>query len=828
MTNASPRQRFSMPSVSKLWLLVCTFAVFIFAVGGIEFARQPNAVAIIWPSDAILLAIILRSRREAWPALIACGYIGNFAAELIVDPVLTAALLSACNVIEITITVLLFVRFVKMPPNLTHATTFAKFLLICGLIGPAISAVLAGNALAALNGIQPLPIIQRWFAADFLGAITILPLLLMLKPDEWHQIARNARRREAVSILLLVLGVSAAIFTLGNNRPILFLVFPFLILAAFRLRFLGAAMAMAILAMVSIPLTIMGYGPFSQTDNAPVLLQIFLATCVFTIMPVAAVLTERDRLERVAVVARGAAEQASAAKSAFLANMSHELRTPMTGIMGMCDLLLASQQTPEQKNITETLERSARSFLELLNDLLDLAKIEAGRMDIDTTDFRLSLVMKDVLEFFAPAMSQKGLTFTVEWDPTRYDVLNGDPKRLRQILFNLVGNALKFTDSGGVSVTRSQVLQNTGLVLTSVEVRDTGVGISPEVQGRLFHPFVQEDNASARGGAGLGLNICRQIVQAMGGSIGMRSSPGEGSRFSFSVPLLAGLEDKIQHRFAITPARIGDVLKAYKLKILLAEDNVTTQFLVKNVVEMWGHHVTVVENGAQALARTADGGFDMILMDMQMPVMDGREAVRLMRAREAPGRHMPIIALTADAILESRARYLEAGCDAIVTKPIAWTVLVQAMKALLSPGEGNAASLPGFEIRGPAEQEWPVFDRERIDGLTEGLGSVLMSNLLARCLDSLDQYTESVLQSLADGDFAGVKRFAHDLKSVCAQFGALRASEIARRIEAEMPDLETVKAIIPELKDSVEAAGASIQAIQENLSSQPESGPSVA
>ncbi len=630
-------------------------------------------------------------------------------------------------------------------------------------------------------------------------------------------------------ILLLVLLASIAIF-MQRMAPLLFLAFPFLILAAFKLQFAGTSLAIGIMAAISIPLTIAGYGPLSLMSNMSfsekvVLLQVFLVTAVFTVLPIAAVLSERRRLERETSSARRSAERANAAKTAFLTNMSHELRTPMTGIMGMCDLLLATNQTPEQKNLTETLEHSARSFLELLNDLLDLAKIEAGRMDLDASDFRMSQVMKDVQEFFAPAMSQKGLAFTVDCELNGCDVLSGDPKRLRQVLFNLVGNALKFTDAGTVAVRCRQTPRGDGMVLAQFEVIDTGIGMSRDAQGRLFRPFEQEDSSTSRrfGGTGLGLNISKQIVEAMGGRIAVESTQGVGSVFSFEVPFIPGLAEKIEHRFAITPARMGDVLKDHKLKILLAEDNATTRFLVSEVMKMWGHAVTLVENGKQAVKKAETEAYDVILMDMQMPVMDGSEAVRILRQGGGPAANTPIIALTADAIPENRVRYLNAGCDTVVTKPVEWSVLAHEMKFFVEHGRG-AARTPGAPVVPPealAAIEIPVFDRQRIDGLREGLGIELMRNLLTRCLAAMDQYLTDVERFIENGDLSRMRRSAHDLKSVCAQFGALRAGEIARILEAEVSDVDAAKTALSELKPSVAQARAEILQIHAHINEMP-------
>jgi len=818
-------------SIPKSSLFLVALVVFVTSYAGIEFTRQAGRVAIIWPADAFMLAILLRSPRHTWVPFLLAGYFGNVCADwLAADPFGVALLLSACNTLEIVVSVVLFARYVSLPPDLTRPSDLGKFVIICGGIGPLASAFMASILLSNLNGIDPLPVFQTWFAADALGVLTIAPLLLMLRTEEWLQIASRPNRPQTAMILLSVTLTSFLVF--GQERlPLLFLVYPFLILAAFRLRFIGAAIAMAILAGVSIPLTLTGHGPFALMDGTPVtervvLLQMFLAITVFTILPVASVLAGRRRLEREAFAARRAAERANTAKSAFLANMSHELRTPMTGIIGMCDLLLANNQTSEQKAITETLERSARSFLELLNDLLDLAKIEAGRMEFDTADFRFSQMMKDIQEFFAPAMAQKGLNFSVISTPGEYDVLNGDPKRVRQILFNLVGNALKFTDKGTVTVAHRQIKQTDGYIRCEVDVRDTGIGMSVEAQGRLFRPFEQEDSSTSRrfGGTGLGLNICKQLVEAMGGDIRVESEQGRGSLFTFSLPLLLGVPEKIEPRFVITPARIGDMLQGFKLSVLFAEDNATTQFLVKEVMTLWGHSTTLAENGLQALEMAQAAKFDIILMDMQMPVMDGAEAVRRIRAGNGPSAAAPIIALTADAIPENRKVYLASGCNAVVTKPIEWDVLAQEIKYLVEQPRlivKPALAGRGHERENPEEASLPILDAQRIDALREGLGPALMHNLLTRCLASMDLYLSDIRQGATEGDHAKVRRAAHDLKSVCAQFGAVRASEIARTIELELPDIDSVISVFAELEGSVRQATAGIQELQREMAIQP-------
>ena len=813
----------------KIHLVFLVAVVFACGYAGIAFTREAGTVSIIWPSDAFVIAMLLRAERQRWPVMILAAFLASTFADFVAaDPLGLAAALSACNTLGIVVAVTLTARFVGFPPELTRAHNLARFTLLSGFIAPLVSAVAATNVLHFAVGTNLLDVFVTWFLAVALGVLTLTPLLISLNSDDLREITKPSVRLESFAILAIVALATFLIFC-QQTSSLIFLIYPFLILAAFRLRFVGAALAMALVSVIAIPLTVAGEGPFASVPNLTfgeraILLQTFLAITVFTVLPIAAVLAGRQRLERDALTARELAERANAAKSAFLANMSHELRTPMTGILGMCDLLLATKQTPDQKVVTETLERSARSFLEMLNDLLDLAKIEAGRMSLDNRDFRFSEVMKDALEFFAPAMSQKGLEFSVEWAPLEHDVLKGDAKRLRQILFNLIGNALKFTEKGSVTVRRRQHQDVDGTIVCVVEVSDTGIGIPEDVRGRLFRPFEQLDNSSARrfSGTGLGLNISKQLVDAMQGRIDVDSSQGLGSTFAFTVRLSEGKAEEIEHRFTLTPARSGEVLKDFKLSILLVEDNPTTQFLMTQILKLWGQSITVAANGEQALQQVGQRHFDIILMDMQMPVMDGPEAVRRIRNSAGPSSKTPIIAFTADAIPENRNRYLGSGCDAVVTKPIEWDVLAREMRALVDGTASYQAAPPAEPIHlreesNPIDFGPPIFDSRKIDSLRDGLSPASMQSLLTSCITAMDRYMADIRQYAQAGDHTKVRRAAHDLKSICAQFGAARASEIARMIEVDLPTLDAVKNVVAELEDSVSRASAHVQEIQVRL-----------
>jgi PAS domain S-box-containing protein len=414
-------------------------------------------------------------------------------------------------------------------------------------------------------------------------------------------------------------------------------------------------------------------------------------------------ITEQIETEEALQRAKAAAEAANVAKGQFLANMSHELRTPMNAILGMIDVALPKANDPTVQDCLQTARGSADLLLTLLNDLLDSAKIESGKLELESTPFSLRRMLDQITRVLAVRASEKGLCFYCRMPDETPDAVIGDRTRLQQVLLNLAGNAIKFTELGNVEIGLHAVSQD-GEACLEFTVRDTGIGIPPSGLERLFQPFAQADASMARrfGGTGLGLSICKSLVEMMGGRIWVESELGKGSTFYFTVrlPLTKELPSDFE-----APVTVPAVACA-QLRILLVEDNPANQKLATYILQDRGHLVEMAGDGQEAVVLTEQNRYDVILMDVQMPEMNGLEATAAIRKREGAGRRVPIIAMTAHAMKSDREQCLAAGMDAYLSKPINGHEMI-ALVETLAAGSPSVAAAAASPPTAPLQAEEP-------------------------------------------------------------------------------------------------------------------------
>ena len=738
-------------------------------LGALFFAFAASSIAHLgtntplWFCNAGAVVWLLQVPGRRWPLLLASVWVADSLAIHFYGAGI-APLMAIADMAEVLLTAWLIRHFGGAAALLTSVPGLVRLVLIF-LAVPALTATWGVSVLLAAEGGAFLASFLQWYAATSLGMLIVCPALLIWLTPGLHP---DLDRQAALQLGLLGAALAAVAFlALNVGKPaLLFALFPALLLLVWHRGLAGASVGSAVIAVVGTVATLGGADsirmlvlPDTSAPAQILAVQMLLGMLSLSSLPLAVVLADQARL---AVQLRRVAE----ARREFLAAMSHEIRTPMTAVLGIVDLLEGEQPTDRQKSYLASIRSSGRHLLSIINDILDFSRLETGKIELEKIDFSLAELFVQLQSLLSPLASERRLQLWFELPVDSPPMVRGDPTRLRQVILNLAGNAIKFTPAGSVTVSGSYREHGTGKHMFRFEVRDTGIGIDPAKQAELFSAFTQADNSTSRryGGSGLGLAISKRLIAAMDGAMGVESMPGEGSLFWFEVPLEEGQPT------ATTAAARRETAPPPPRRVLLVEDVDLNRDIISMMLERDGHQVEIAKNGLDAVAMVKAADFDLVLMDVHMPIMDGLQATRLIRAMPPDRRDVPVVALTANVMAAEQEKCLGAGMNDVLMKPVEW----DQMRAVLHRYGPRGETVPGPGERGPESFDAAIFER---------LAALLPP---ARLRSHVRQLRSDVRALAAAGPGSAPKALgeaAHKIVSQAGMVGLTRLSRLAAGLE---------------------------------------------